>query len=62
MINWLDPEPSRDSKEYQTYVEEMQRIEDEHLAPEFFNYREFAVPPTGEEFEVLLEDYIFRFH
>ena len=59
-INWLDPEPGRDSNEYQAYIEEMQRIEHEHINPEFFDFRGYTEPPTEEEYQSLHRDYLVR--
>ena len=47
-VHWLDPEPERESSDYEKYIEELQEIE-EQVA----NYREFYQPPTKEEYDRL---------
>eukprot|EP00984_Skeletonema_dohrnii_P036431 scaffold37414_cov255-Skeletonema_dohrnii-CCMP3373.AAC.1 len=49
-INWLDPEPSRESSDYETYVEDLQRIE-QHIS----FYRGFHEPPTEMEYRRLCD-------
>jgi hypothetical protein len=49
--NWLDPEPDRESIDYEGYVEELQAIE----AKVNF-YRGFHQPPTEEEYHRLVEE------
>eukprot|EP00984_Skeletonema_dohrnii_P032408 scaffold26504_cov228-Skeletonema_dohrnii-CCMP3373.AAC.15 len=51
-INWLDPEPSRDSSGYEDYIEELQFIEGE-LDTDF--YRGYHEPPTEMEYRRLCE-------
>ena len=51
-INWLDPEPSRDSDEYEIYIEELQRIERDI---DFVLYRGYHQPPSEEEYRRILE-------
>jgi hypothetical protein len=49
-VNWLDPEPDRESAGYGKYMEELQKIEGE------INYfKGFHQPPTQEEFESIWE-------
>ena len=50
-INWLDPEPSSDSNEYEIYVEELQRIE-----RNVNFYRGYHQPPTEEEYRRLWDE------
>jgi hypothetical protein len=47
-VNWLDPEPERESSEYGKYTEELQRIERQG-----FFYKGFHQPPTEEEYNQL---------
>jgi hypothetical protein len=51
-VNWLDPEPDRDSSDYEKYIEELQEINNEVNL-----YRGFHHPPTEEEYYGLLEEY-----
>jgi hypothetical protein len=44
-VNWLDPEPDKDSSDYAKYVEELQQIKNE-----VGFYRGFHQPPTQEEY------------
>jgi hypothetical protein len=44
-VNWLDPEPDRESSDYEEYVEELQKIEEQVTM-----YRGFHEPPTEEEY------------
>ena len=53
-VNWLDPEPSRESGDYGKYIEELQKIEKERQDP---FYKGFHQPPTEEEYHRLLEEY-----
>ncbi len=48
-VNWLDPEPDRDSSDYDEYIEELQQIREAN------QYRGFYQPPTEEEYNRLLE-------
>ncbi len=44
-VNWLDPEPDRESSDYDEYIEELERINSEvHM------FRGFHQPPTEEEY------------
>ena len=49
-VNWLDPEPDRESSDYGQYIEELQKIE-----VEVTMYRGFHQPPTEEEYRRLIE-------
>jgi hypothetical protein len=49
--NWLDPEPDRESSEYEIYIEELQEIESEVDV-----YSGFHQPPTEEEYRRLIEE------
>jgi hypothetical protein len=51
-INWLDPEPSSESSDYEIYIEELQHIDIErHIN----FYRGYHQPPTEEEYRRLCE-------
>ena len=50
-VNWLDPEPDRESDGYEKYLEERQEIESQVNM-----YRGFHQPPTEEEYRSLYED------
>ena len=50
-MNWLDPEPDRESSDYWQYIEELQKIENEVRF-----YRGFHQPPTEQEYHRLLEE------
>ena len=49
-VNWLDPEPDRDSSDYEQYIVKLRLIESE---VDF--YRGFHQPPTEEEYRRLIE-------
>ncbi len=51
-VNWLDPEPDKESSDYAKYLEELQVI-NRHVNI----YRGFHQPPTEEEYYGLLEEY-----
>jgi len=51
-VNWLDPEPNRESSDYGQYIEELQKIE-----IEMESFRGFHQPPTEEEYERLWEEF-----
>jgi hypothetical protein len=51
-VNWLDPEPDRESSDYGQYIEELQKIENE-----VWFYKGFHQPPTEEEYIRLVEEY-----
>jgi len=44
-VNWLDPEPDRESSNYGQYIEELQKIENE-----VWFYKGLHQPPTEEEY------------
>ena len=46
-MNWLDPEPDRESSDYEKYIEVLQSIE-KHGRADF--YKGFHQPPTEEEY------------
>ena len=53
-VNWLDPEPDRESSDYAKYIEELQEQEiNRHVNI----YRGFHQPPTEEEYNRLIEEY-----
>jgi hypothetical protein len=53
-VNWLDPEPDRESIDYEKYTEELQGIEKQvHKSL----YRGFNQPPSEEEYRGLIEYY-----
>jgi hypothetical protein len=49
-VNWLDPEPDKESSDYEEYIEESQKIDSQ---VSFF--RGFHQPPTEEEYNRLLQ-------
>eukprot|EP00985_Skeletonema_marinoi_P011912 scaffold5641_cov86-Skeletonema_marinoi.AAC.6 len=49
-INWLDPEPSSESGDYETYIEELRSL---RWRVNF--YRGYHVPPTEDEYNRLLQ-------
>jgi hypothetical protein len=49
-VNWLDPEPDRESSEYGKYMVELQKIEGE-----INNFKGYHQPPPQEEFERIAE-------
>ena len=55
-VNWLDPEPDRESSDYGKYIEELQRIE-----CQVDLFRGFHQPPTEEEYNRVLDEY-YDFH
>jgi len=48
-VNWLDPEPDRESSNYDKYMEDLQVIQ-----RQVDLYRGFHQPPTEEEYNRLL--------
>ncbi len=48
-VNWLDPEPDRESSDYGKYMEELQKIEGQ-----IDYFKGYHQPPTREEFEWIL--------
>jgi hypothetical protein len=55
-VNWLDPEPDRESSEYEEYIEESQWREKKVNI-----YKGFHQPPTEEEYHRLWEEEVRRF-
>ncbi len=51
-VNWLDPEPDRESSDYAKYIEELQEIN-----CKVNMYKGFHQPPTEEEYNRLYEEY-----
>jgi len=49
-VNWLDPEPDRESSEYEKYTEELLEAEGD-----LEMYRGLNQPPTEEEYNRLLQ-------
>eukprot|EP00985_Skeletonema_marinoi_P017195 scaffold9363_cov75-Skeletonema_marinoi.AAC.2 len=47
-VNWLDPEPGRESSEYEKYIRELRQIEER-----VYLYQGFHEPPSEEEFNRL---------
>jgi hypothetical protein len=55
-VNWLDPEPDRESGDYGRYTAKLQEIENEFFIwRPYVLYRGFHVPPTEEEYHRLWE-------
>jgi hypothetical protein len=55
-VNWLDPEPDRESASYGKYMEELQKIEGQvYSGTQPYYFKGFHQPPTQEEFERILE-------
>ena len=51
-VNWLDPEPDRDSSDYEQYIKELQRYEGDVNI-----YRGYHQPPTEDECDRLWAEY-----
>eukprot|EP00984_Skeletonema_dohrnii_P033179 scaffold28851_cov72-Skeletonema_dohrnii-CCMP3373.AAC.1 len=51
-INWLDPEPDRESNDYDVYIRELQSIQED-----IFCYEGYHQPPTEEEYKRVCEEY-----
>jgi hypothetical protein len=51
-VNWLDPEPGRDSSGYEDYIRELESIQDD-----IFCFEGYYQPPTAEEYNRLCEEY-----
>jgi hypothetical protein len=57
-VNWLGPEPSRGSSDYEKYTEELQKIEKERQEEGRVDlYKGIHQPPTEDEYHRLLEEY-----
>ncbi len=54
-VNWLDPDPDRESSDYAKYAEDLQKIESRVTI-----YRGFQQPPTEEEYHRLVEEHAQR--
>jgi hypothetical protein len=50
-VNWLDPEPDRESSDYSKYTEELEQINSQV----YTLFRGFHQPPTEEEYHRLIE-------
>jgi hypothetical protein len=50
-VNWLDPEPERESDDYAKYIEELSAVSEGGF------YSGFHHPPTEEEFDRRWEEY-----
>ena len=53
-MNWLDPEPDKDSSVYGKYIEKLRKTEKKQKVDMFTGLHE---PPTEEEYNRLLEEY-----
>ncbi len=51
-IQWLDPEPSRESSGYEDYIRELESIQED-----VFCFEGYDQPPTAEEYNQLCEEY-----
>ncbi len=51
-VNWLDPEPGRESSGYEDYIRELESIQDD-----IFCFEGYYQPPTAEEYNRLCEEY-----
>eukprot|EP00984_Skeletonema_dohrnii_P005981 scaffold2120_cov150-Skeletonema_dohrnii-CCMP3373.AAC.4 len=51
-INWLDPEPGRESNDYDVYIRELQSIQED-----VFCFEGYHQPPTEEEYKRVCEEY-----
>ena len=51
-IQWLDPEPGRESSGYDDYIRELESIQDD-----IFCFEGYDQPPTAEEYNQLCEEY-----
>jgi len=54
-INWLDPEPSSESGDYETYIEEFQR---HRIELNIDIYEGYSQPPTSVEYNGLCLEYL----
>ena len=54
-INWLEPEPDRNSGDYEKYIEKLRRHERRNGQVDFF--KGIFQPPPEEEYNRLLEEY-----
>ena len=51
-INWLDPEPDRESSDYEVYNRELQSIQEE-----IFCFEGYYQPPSQDDYKRLCEEY-----
>ena len=51
-INWLDPEPARESSDYDVYIRELQSVQED-----IFCFEGYHQPPTEAEYKRLCEEY-----
>jgi hypothetical protein len=51
-VNWLDPEPDKESSAYEEYIKELQKIEEKGKF-----YRGLHQPPTEVEYKRRWEEY-----
>ncbi|KAK1736279.1 hypothetical protein QTG54_012879 [Skeletonema marinoi] len=51
-VNWLDPEPKKDSSDYELYVQELKQIE-----KEINFFKGFHEPPTAERYKQLCREH-----
>jgi hypothetical protein len=56
-VNWLDPEPDKDSSVYGKYIKKLRKTEKKQKVDMFTGLHE---PPTEEEYNRLLEEYAER--
>ena len=49
-VNWLDPQPDRESSDYEEYIVQLEKIQEEIGV-----YRGFHQPPTEEEYIRLIQ-------
>ena len=54
-INWVDPEPSKESDEYGKYVQELVALEEDLDV-----YKGLHQPPTEEEYNRIFSEYQIR--
>jgi len=52
-VNWLDPEPDRESGDYVKYIQRLRQIDDQ-----IGMYRGFHQPPTEEEYQRLFDHFV----
>ena len=51
-INWLDPEPDRESSDYEDYTRELQSLQED-----IFCFEGYHQPPSQDEYKRLCEEY-----
>ncbi len=56
-VNWLDPEPDRESSDYEKYNEDLQEIDGKVKL-----YKGFHQPPSEEEYRRLLDEHVAERH